>query len=143
MAALAHRVTPGIDELLTADRNFYSFDAWGLAANPGCPPPRGDHSGRPVAAVVLVMDRKIRSSTMRVTPGCRLLEFGFVTNPAHLYFSRGRSGTRISCTTPATKQESGAFCDRLFQFHRGDEVELIDQERVPHCHLDVVRRRNS
>src|SRR4029450_13293675 len=32
---LAHRLYPRLhaDELLTADRNFYSFDAWGLAAS--------------------------------------------------------------------------------------------------------------
>jgi hypothetical protein len=34
---LAHRLYPRLraDELLTADRNFYSFDAWGLAADSG------------------------------------------------------------------------------------------------------------
>jgi hypothetical protein len=34
---LAHRLYPRLraDELLTADRNFYSFDAWGLAAASG------------------------------------------------------------------------------------------------------------
>lgn len=34
---LAHRLYPRLrgDELLTADRNFYSFDAWGLAARSG------------------------------------------------------------------------------------------------------------
>ena len=34
---LAHRLYPRLrrDELLTADRNFYSFDAWGLAARTG------------------------------------------------------------------------------------------------------------
>jgi hypothetical protein len=34
---LAHRLYPRLrrDELLTADRNFYSFDAWGLAAGTG------------------------------------------------------------------------------------------------------------
>jgi len=34
---LANRLYPrlGRDELLTADRNFYSFDAWGLAASTG------------------------------------------------------------------------------------------------------------
>jgi hypothetical protein len=34
---LAHRIYPRLrrDELLTADRNFYGFDAWGLAANTG------------------------------------------------------------------------------------------------------------
>jgi hypothetical protein len=34
---LANRLYPRLrrDELLTADRNFYSFDAWGLAAGTG------------------------------------------------------------------------------------------------------------